>query len=349
MFTGVLDDPTKRQDTRLASCGRFLQCLQTEIVIEQSWTKLALQRLDHFLVLRHIQRLTELHQLHGLLRLRRARVNVPLVHLENTRGHVRIGLEGLVWVTGTGHKIALGKILGEQCAVDLAQLLLWDAGLLVELEGAEEELHVEIWTHALHLVNDLRYIRHVEAFERTLRVIDACQHWQKAHAAVVPEHNLHHIGLVVMALGVTQRLLLHQERSRCSVASTHAHRAPVTDHAGREQATQRHVGREIAVCVHDKVGIVTDRLHEGCVLGRPTQSVQNGTSLPALLRVLQLAIADEERDLLIDGLLQIDEPHIVITLLRHDFPRQSNAVVGTAVIHGQDVPCLPFLSVKEPL
>mmetsp|Transcript_62892 Transcript_62892/g.166860 ORF Transcript_62892/g.166860 Transcript_62892/m.166860 type:complete len:287 (+) Transcript_62892:706-1566(+) len=152
-----------------------------------------------------------------------------------------------------------------------------------------------------------------------------------------------------MALGVTQRLLLHQERSRCSVASTHAHRAPVTDHAGREQATQRHVGREIAVCVHDKVGIVTDRLHEGCVLGRPTQSVQNGTSLPALLRVLQLAIADEERDLLIDGLLQIDEPHIVITLLRHDFPRQPNAVVGTAVIHGQDVPSLPFLAVKEPL
>ena len=40
-------------------------------------------------------------------------------HLENTLGPTCIGLEGLVWVTGTGHEDALSEILSREFTADL--------------------------------------------------------------------------------------------------------------------------------------------------------------------------------------------------------------------------------------
>ena len=93
----------------------LLQRLQTEIEVEQGWTKLRLARLDHSPVVCHAQCLTELHLLHSLLCLRRVCANLPLVRVDHTLGHVYVDLEGLVWVSGLVLRLLIGKTLGEPC------------------------------------------------------------------------------------------------------------------------------------------------------------------------------------------------------------------------------------------
>mmetsp|Transcript_42774 Transcript_42774/g.112815 ORF Transcript_42774/g.112815 Transcript_42774/m.112815 type:complete len:274 (+) Transcript_42774:67-888(+) len=273
-------------------------------MVKQSGSEITLESLDHFLVLRQIQGTTKFDQLGCLLRLLGFHVNISPVHVDNTFCHVQVCLVRLVRVARACHEIALGKIFSEQGPVHPTELLLRDACLLVVRQSAEQEFHVKIWPHALHLLNNLRYIRKFEALEGTLGVIDARQHGKKTDTEVVPENDLHHVWLVVVTLRMTQGPLLHQESSLSSIASTHAHGAAVNQHSCREKTAQRHIRRKVAICVHDQMRHLTGRLlHERTVLGYPVQTVQNGTTLSTLLGVGQLSISREEQQLLIDGFL----------------------------------------------
>mmetsp|Transcript_148879 Transcript_148879/g.387141 ORF Transcript_148879/g.387141 Transcript_148879/m.387141 type:complete len:232 (-) Transcript_148879:427-1122(-) len=150
-----------------------------------------------------------------------------------------------------------------------------------------------------------------------------------------------------MALGVAQcALVLHQEGLWHSVAGPHAHRATVGHDTGGEQATERHVRGEVAVGIHDKMRHL---LRRGRVLSRIPKSVQDCATLAALLRRLELAILDEERDFLVDGLLQADQLHVVPALRLHDLSREAQAVVWAAVVDREDLPGLALLPIEEPL
>merc|ERR1719383_66753 len=183
---------------RLRSC--FAKHFQSEVMVKQGGSEITLESLDHLLVPRQIQGTTEFDQLRCLLRLLGIHVNISPVHVDNTFCHVQVCLVRFVRVARTCHEIALSKIFCEQGPVHPAEFLLRDACLLVVRQSAEQEFHVKIWPHALHLLNNLRYIRKFEALEGTLGVIDAREHGKKTDTEVVPENDLHHVWLVVMTL-----------------------------------------------------------------------------------------------------------------------------------------------------
>lgn len=150
-------------------------------------------------------------------------VNETLVHANETLCHCRIRLEGLIWIVGSSHEIAFSKVLCEQCASNVGKLVLWHTLLAVEEQGAEQKLHVKVGLQALHILSDFEEILSLEALESTLSVIDPLQHWQKPDPDIVAQDDLHHVGLLIVALGMwgcTIVRWLHEESSRSPIAST---------------------------------------------------------------------------------------------------------------------------------
>mmetsp|Transcript_94676 Transcript_94676/g.306231 ORF Transcript_94676/g.306231 Transcript_94676/m.306231 type:complete len:240 (-) Transcript_94676:841-1560(-) len=237
--------PSWRVHTRLHVAGpllfsrhrflgrRRLQLVQGEGVIEESQAALA-ELVVHLLVGLPRHAAAELGEVLCCPGFFGVGLDEALVHAHQCVHHPAVGLVVLVRVVGRRHEVALGKVLGEQSACDIAQLGLIDASLAVVEQGAEQQLHVEIGAHALHVLADGLEVLRPEALEGALRVVDALEHGQQPHPHVVAEHNLHHVRLLVVALGMRRCTLiggLHEECARGAVASSHAHGATVVENA----------------------------------------------------------------------------------------------------------------------
>mmetsp|Transcript_41290 Transcript_41290/g.119583 ORF Transcript_41290/g.119583 Transcript_41290/m.119583 type:complete len:442 (-) Transcript_41290:243-1568(-) len=326
-----------------------LQLIEGERVVEQRLAAFV-QLVVHLLVGLPGHAAAECHEVLRLRGLGGILVDEALVHAHQSVHHAGVGLVGLVGVVRGSHEIALREILGEERAADAAQLLLRNARLAVVEEGAEEQLHVKISAHALHIGCNSLQILGAEALEGALRVVDALEHRQEPHPHVVPEDDLHHVRLLEVAPRVRRGALvrgLHQEGALRAVTGAHAHAAALAEDAVGEKAAKRHVRGQVAVRVHHELRL---RLGiEGARRGRVQEPVHDGAALAALLTSLVQAALHEEGILLRPSVFQVQDRDVVELVLLDDILRELLAVVRAAVVHGDDLPRLPLLAVEKPL